>query len=144
MAVYVDLCNLIIDKRAITEKYDGGLAQFRVDYNIPTSEVNQEDDELFLLAKMNADEFDLNALIAKGLHFDNDKYQSNDFSILPRYSGFLWETDWVQHNGVFAWHINTSQEVLAKVNEISNLTVDFILEEIEKGNILLKTIRIEE
>jgi hypothetical protein len=70
--------------------------------------------------------------------------QSNDFSILPRYSGFLWETDWVQHNGVFAWHINTSQEVLAKVNEISNLTVDVILEEIEKGNILLKTIRIEE
>lgn len=144
MAVYVDLCNLIIDKQSVIEKYDGGLVQFRLDYNIPASEVNQEDDELFLLAKMNADEFDIDALVAKGLHFDYEKYQSKDFTILPRIGDFLWETDWLHHNRVFAWHVNTSQKVLAKVHEISNLTMDVIQEEIEKGNFLLKTIRLEE
>ena len=141
MATYVHNYNLIIRKQAVIEKYTGGIEQFRIDYNIPSSEINQEDDELFSLGQMNDDQFDVDSLISKGLSFDTDQQKSDDFVILYRYGDLFWEANWIVHNKVFAWHIETSSEILLKVDEISNMTMDAISEQFEKGNNLFKTIR---
>ena len=141
MATYVHIYNLIIRKQAVIEKYLGGIEQFRIDYNIPSSEINQEDDQLFSLGQMNADQFDVNSLISKGLSFDAEQQKTNDFVILYRYGDLFWEANWIEHNKVFVWHIDTSSEILLKVDEISNMTMDDINEQLEKGNNLFKTIR---
>jgi hypothetical protein len=141
MAIYVHIYNLIIRKHAVIEKYLGGIEQFRIDYNLPSSEINQEDDELFSLGQMNADQFDVDSLISKGLSFDAAEQKSDDFVILYRYGDLFWEAKWIEHNKVFAWHIKTSSEILLKVDEISNMTMDDISEQFEKGNNLFKTIR---
>ena len=141
MATYVHIYNLIIRKQAVIEKYSGGIEQFRIDYNIPSSEINQEDDELFSLGQMNADQFDVYSLISKGLSFDAAEQKSDDFVILYRYGDLFWDANWIEHNKVFAWHIETSNEILLKVDVISNMTMDDISEQFEKGNNLFKTIR---
>ena len=141
MATYVHIYNLIIRKQAVIEKYSGGIKQFRIDYNIPSSEINQEDDELFSLGQMNDDQFDVDSLISKGLSFDAAKQKSDDFVILYRYGDLFWDANWIEHNKVFAWHIETSNEILLKVDVISNMTMDDISEQFEKGNNLFKTIR---
>ena len=85
MPICIDIFSLILDKKVIAQKYHGGLAQFRIDYHIPASEINEEDDELFSLRQMNADEFDLAALVAKGLSYDDKLLRSDDFTITCRY-----------------------------------------------------------
>ena len=42
MPIYIHLANLIIDKKAVSSKYNGGLAQFRLDYKIGQGSYNQE------------------------------------------------------------------------------------------------------
>jgi len=143
MPVYIFLSNLIITKKAVIEKYAGGLEQFRKDYKIPEWEVNHEDDELFSLSKMNADEFDIERLMSKGLSFDIDAQKSEDFTILNRYGGEFWEVPWLENNRVFAWHTNTSSACKARMEEICNMTMDAIMEKNDKGNNLFRTIRME-
>lgn len=143
MPVYLHIFNLVIDKKSVIEKYQGGIDQFRLDYNIPFSEVNQEDDELFSLGQMNADQFDIDGLVSKGIQFDNESQTSNDFTIVYRYGDLFWDAKWLKHNLVFAWHINASSELQARVAEISNMTMDYIVEQMENGINLLKTIRHE-
>ncbi len=53
MPVYLHLANLIVDKAAVDRKYAGGIEKFRLDYNIGGDNCNQEDDELFNIARMN-------------------------------------------------------------------------------------------
>lgn len=141
MPVYLDTFSLILDKKAIIEKYSGGIEQFRIDYNIPESQVNQEDDELFALGKMNGDEFDIDKLVAKGLSFDEINQKSNDFTIIYRYGDLYWEVNWLKHNKVFAWHIKTDPRLIAKVDEISALSISEIQNQMKKGIDLLWTIR---
>ncbi len=143
MPVYLDIFNLIIDKKAIIEKYSGGIEQFRIDYEIPLSEINQEDDELFSLGQMNVDEFDIDSLIAKGLSYDTDGQKSDEFTILCRYGDFLWDVSWLKHNGVFAWHVDTHPDLTLKMDMICNMTMDEIATEMEKGNYLFSTIKLE-
>lgn len=141
MPVYLDIFNLIIDKKAVVQKYSGGIEQFRIDYGIPQSEINQEDDELFLLGQMEPDEFDIDRLVSKGLSYDTDRQQSDDFTIVYRYGEFFWDVKWLKHNRVFAWHIDVSGDLKLKMDEISNMTMDDIIKQSEKGNNPLKTIR---
>lgn len=141
MAIYLDICNLIISKQIVREKYIGGINQFRMDYDLPNSEINQEDDELFALGQMNVDEFDIEKLVSNGLRFDFENQQSTDFFILERYGDFIWNTDCIEHNRVFAWHKETSKAILSRVNEISNMSIEEIFEQLEKGNNLLQTIK---
>jgi hypothetical protein len=143
MAIYLRNFNLIINKKAVIEKYAGGIEQFRKDYNIPASEINEEDDELFSLGQMNVDPFEshIDDLISKGLDFDLVQNRSDDFTIASRFSDLFWKVDWLKQNYVFAWHIDTSNEIKLKVEEISNTSMDEIAEQFDKGNNLLKTIR---
>lgn len=128
MPVYLHIANLVIKKTSVIEKYSGGIEQFRLDCNIPVSEINQEDNELFSLGLMNADEFDIEKLMNKGLHFDIDWQYSDDFTIINRYGGLFWEAAWLKQNGIFAWHIDADSELIDKADQISNMTMDYIVE----------------
>ena len=144
MPVYLHLANLIIRKDAVAIRYPGGIEQFRIDYQMDEMETRQEDDELFLIAQMNTDDFYLDELVAKGLHYDLESNFSSDFTLFGRYDpNFEWKADWLEHNGVFAWHIETNDELKRKVAEISEMHVEDIFNEMAKGNNLLQTIRLE-
>jgi hypothetical protein len=143
MPVYLHLFNLVIDKKAVIRKYTGGIAQFRIDYDILLSEINQEDDELFSLGQMNADQFDIDSLISKGLSYDIYGEKSEDFTIVYRYGDLLWDVKWLEHNRVFAWHIDISDDVKLKMNKVCEMTMDDLVKQMEKGNNLLKPIRLE-
>jgi len=143
MPIYLHIFNLIIEKKAVREKYEGGLNQFRLDYNLPASEIHQEDDELFALGQMD-EEIDVDSLTAKGLQFDYKTKRSNDFVLLYRYGDLSWKVDWLEDNKVFAWHVETHPTLKIKAKEISQMLMGDIIAEQEKGNNLFRTIKKQE
>ncbi|MCF8430165.1 MAG: hypothetical protein K9G64_08545 [Bacteroidia bacterium] len=141
MPIYLHLANLIVNKTAITNKYEGGLAQFSIDYPINENNYNQEDNELYAIARMKIDEFDLDDLINKGLAFDEALQFSPDFILIARYSTYLWETNWISDNTIFAWHIHAGIAFIDKANAISNTTVEDIQIMFSKGENPFATIK---
>ena len=142
MPVFIHLANLIFSKEIITDKYKGGENQFRIDFQIGKSEVNQEDDELFLIAKMNIDEFNIRELVEKGLSYNDLQNYSSDFVAITRYGGATWTVDWLKENKTFAWHTKCSKVQKEKAIEIGEkMTMDKIQELQEKGINLFETIK---
>ncbi len=111
MPVYLHLANLIVDKAAVARKYAGGIEQFRLDYHIGGENYNQEDDELFNIARMNIDEFDIERLTARGLHYEEEPEFSPDFVLKYRYDKTMWDVPWLDYTIIFAWHINAKPEL---------------------------------
>ena len=142
MPIYVHLANMIVDKKIIDKKYDGGCNQFRIDWDIDNGEHNQEDDELFGVARMNADEFDIEKLIQGGLEYHEDTENSNDFVIITRYDGALWQADWLDNNGIFAWHSKCIQEQKDRAIYIGEImTMQEVVDLGEKGVNVFQTIK---
>lgn len=140
MPIYVDLCNLIIEKETIRKKYQGGMEQFRKDYTFGEASVNQEDELLFSLTSMTVSEFRIDELEAKGLHFDKASQSSTDFTIIQRFGDFKWKLDGLTHNHVFVWHVNTPIHQIEKAKEIGNMLMDDLLKLMDAGENPLKTI----
>jgi hypothetical protein len=140
MPVYIELANLIVPKSTIEKKYTGGADQFRTDYSIDGDNRHQEDDLLFSISRMNCDDYDLKKLVEKGLDYDFKEGRSTDFTILARYGGVLWDMDWLEYNGMFAWHINTEEEKIDMARKRNELTMDKISEMFELGMNPFKTI----
>lgn len=140
MALYLHQFNLIVLKESVIQKYDGGLNSFRKDYEISTSEINQEDDRLFSLCQMNPEGFDIAKLTEKGLEFDEARQHSDDFVILGRYFDNFWKVKWIQENKVFAWHVDAGPEELQMIERISNMSIDELAECADKGKNLLGAI----
>ncbi|MDA9872603.1 hypothetical protein N9C25_00100 [Saprospiraceae bacterium] len=142
MPVYLDLANLVFEKRLLDQKYIGGCDQFRLDWNIVNSEANEEDDELISLASMNMDEFEIEKLIERGLEFNSDLQCSNDFVAISRYGGAHWETDWLNNNDTFAWHVKCDAKQKERAVQIGEvMTMDKIQELNDKGINVYKTIK---
>lgn len=142
MPIYIHLANMIVDKKIIDTKYYGGCNQFRIDWDIDAGIYNQEDDELFGVARMNADEFDIEKLIQGGLEYNEDAENSNDFVIITRYDGALWQTDWLDNNGIFAWHSNCIQEQKDRALHIGEvMTMQEVIHLSEKGVNVFETIK---
>lgn len=142
MPVYLHLANLVFSKEAISTKYKGGKNQFRIDFQIGISKVNQEDDELFLIAKMNIDEFNFAELIEKGLSYDSVNNYSSDFVAITRYGGSIWSVDWLIENNTFAWHSQCADNQKEKAIEVGEkMTMDKIQELQEKGINVFETIK---
>jgi hypothetical protein len=79
MPTYIHLANLIINKSAIEQKVKGGCKAFR-EHNIFTNiELNQEDNDVFSLTRMNPDEFDTGTLQEMGLDYNEKEDTSTDF-----------------------------------------------------------------
>jgi len=89
---------------------------------------------------MNCDDYDLKKLVEKGLDYDFKEGRSTDFTILSRYGGVLWDMDWLEYNGMFAWHINTEEEKIDMARKRNELTMDKISEMFELGMNPFKTI----
>ena len=141
MPIYLDLSNLIIPKIVIQNKYFGGTAAFKQKYYAATNR-NQEDNELFCLVKMNADEFDLQDLVSNGLSFDSEIMESSDFCIINRYGNPFWKVNWIAYNSAFAWHQKANKDQVNKAKYIGEqMTMDQIAQELEAGNNLLQTIK---
>lgn len=132
---------MIIRKSAISEKYAGGLEQVRMGYAIGISEVNQEDDELFLTGRMNIDKFNIQRLTLKGLSFDESNQYSDDFTIKPCHGPYLWEMTCIADSRVFAWHIDAKQECIDKAIKIGSTPCYEISAMFEKDENPFKTIR---
>ena len=142
MPVFLELANLIFEKELLNKKYQGGCAQFRIDWKIPDSEVNQEDDELISIASMNLDEFEIDKLVRLGLEFDADKQFSNDFVAVSRYGGASWEVDWLECNESFAWHPNCLPEQKTRAKYLSEeIPLDEIFDLLDQGIEVFKTIK---
>ena len=142
MPLYLDNANLIFSKAIIEAKYAGGCEQFRNDWKMDSNSLNDEDDELFMLAVINVDEFDLYPLFKKGLSFDSEKQTSTDFVAVGRYEGVFWEPNWLKANASFAWHVNCKKEQEERAIEISeHMTMDVLEKLLNKGIEVLKTIR---
>lgn len=144
MPIYLHIFNLIVPKKVIAEKYQGGISQFLKDYKFGEFEINQEDDELFSFGQMDYDCLPIDELIEKGLHFDKTNQYSEDFTVIYRYGENFWNVSWLQHNTLFAWHIDTSPDLLLKVDEIGNMTIEEFNNQTEKGNNLFKAIRLKD
>ena len=142
MPIYLDNFNLLVPKKVIAEKYQGGISQFLKDFRFAEFEINQEDDELFSLGQMNYDCLPIDELVEKGLHYDDMNHSSHDFIVIARYGKDLWNAPWIKHNKVFAWHINAHETSIKKAEKISNTDVAEIMELIVQGKSPLKTIRI--
>ena len=140
MPVYIHPANLIINKKAITERYNGGIEQFRKDFG-DDNKFFQEDVELFALARMNCDEFNERKLVDGGLHYDRETNTSKDYVIVSRYGGGLWQVDWLTNTGVFAYHTDCSPEHREKVNEIGSKTVEELQIIFDAGGNPFETIR---
>ena len=137
MPIYIHPANLIIQKKTIAQKYIGGINHFKVMFFSDANALNQEDDELFSITKMNRDEFDIEHLVLNGLSYSET---SDDFVILTRYGGRCWDAEWLEDDKVFAWHKNCLPELVAKAKVISNKNYIDILSEIEQGENPLKVI----
>ena len=133
MPTYIHLANLIIRKSAIEQKIVGGCATFRENYIFRNIELNQEDNDVFSLTRMNPDEFDLDTLIELGLAYDEDQNSSTDFTIVTRYGGILWEVDWLQQNGIYAWHMDSSPEEITLAKLKSDMLMSTMVEILERG-----------
>ena len=142
MPVYLDIANYIFDKQALEKKYKGGCTQFRVDWKVGDNDTSQEDDELICLARMNVDEFDIDALIGAGLSYDDGKEQSEDFVAVTRYGGALWETEWLSYNSTYAWHVDCKNWQKEKALYLSEeMRMEEIQELLEQGVEVFQTIK---
>lgn len=120
MPVFIHFANLIIPKTVVEAKYPGGIRQFKEENDFTNTNHNQEDDELFVISRKFVHEFDLGMLIQKGFDYDKKNHFSNDFMLLPHKGKSPWTVDWLETNGVFAWHKNTHPDLVARANFIAH------------------------
>jgi len=141
MPIVLDLANLIIKKSIIEEKYHGGVEAFRERYFKSITPKNSEDNMLFSLVKMNADEFDIDELVDNGLSFDETTKTSKDFTIYSKYGGTYWEHENLKSNGVFVWHKQDDELKIVKARYIGEvMLISEIQEAYEQGKELMQNI----
>jgi len=124
MPIYLSPACLIIDKKAIAQKYVGVVSKFCSDYFSKENEFSQENDEIFMIAPMNSDEYDIDELIQLGLDYDKEIGFSNDFVIYQRYYGYLWQVDWMEDNKFYAWHIDTNPKLKSKAGKFGEIKMN--------------------
>ena len=141
MPIVLDLANLIIEKSIIEEKYSGGIDAFRERYIKSTSPKNSEDNMLFSLVKMNADEFDIDELVNNGLSFDETTQTSKDFTIYSKYGGAYWKYENLKSNTLFVWHNQDDELKIVKARYIGEvMLISEIQEAYEQGKELMQNI----
>ncbi len=132
MPVYIHLANLLVPKNTIEINYEGGIKQFKIDFNAG-AEYFQEDDELFCVAGMNEDEFNTELLQQRGLRFNSQLQQSTDYVILTRYGGTEWPVNWLEDNEVYAWHIACAPSSKQKAKAYEEMLMSEIEDAFNRG-----------
>lgn len=142
MPIYLYTGNAIFEKKTIDKKYIGGIAQFLKDHESQlANETLFEDDELFVLHTMGADETIIDFFTAKGLDYNTSTHSSHDFVIFDRYSGYLWPVDWLEDNDMYCYHKKCKPELKEKANAMLHITVDKLKAAFNKGKNPFKPIK---
>lgn len=142
MPIYLYTGNAIFEKQTIAEKYLGGITQFLKDHEQKfANETLFEDDELFVLHTMGADETIIYFFTAKGLDYNKITHSSNDFAIFDRYSGYLWPIDWLEDNDMYCYHKNCKPQLKEKANAMLHVTIDKLQAAFDKGDNPFKSIK---
>ena len=127
MPIYIDLSNLIISKSVVELRYNGGLDSFRDRFINSNNPRNQEDDELFQIAKMNPDEFNFQLLESEGLFLEK-----GDYDIINKY-GYKANVDWLKIKFPFINDSNCEPIQIKLAHHLASMTMDIIMKEQEKG-----------
>lgn len=142
MPIFIHLANLIIPKSIVEAKYHGGIKSFKAENDFNNENHNQQDDELFSISRKFIHEFDIGMLMKKGFDYDKEKHHSNDFMLLPRKGKVPWQPEWLDQNGVFAWHTSSHPESIKRANFIAHeLDAETIKRSADLGVNLLLPIR---
>jgi hypothetical protein len=122
MPLYLNLVNLIVQKKSIVNKYQGGLSAFLKDSNWGNIEFDSQDDELLLFAAMNSDEFDFDFFEKAGF------VGHEDYFVLTRYASEEKLPDWLQQNNVFLWHSDCPPNQVKLVEKYCKASTDVFFE----------------
>jgi len=145
MPVFIHFANLIIPKAIVRAKYPGGIDGFLKENDFTGKNHNQEDDELFVISRKFVHEFDLGMLIKKGFDYDKKAHFSNDFVLLPFKGKAPWSVDWLETNGVFAWHKDTHPDLVKRANFIAHeVDAEMAERSAQLGVNLLSPIRLDQ
>ena len=133
MPINTDLSQLVFRKSIIAEKYIGGVAQFKEDFEYSRGKYNREDNELISLVAMNANDLGLSQA-ANNFHriMDEEGYivGSEDFVVVNRYGGKMWDNEWITGDAgkgsVFFWDVNASEASIQEAYDRSNCPMDEI------------------
>lgn len=122
MPLYLNLANLIVQKKSIVNKYQGGLSAFLKDSNWGNIEFDSQDDELILFAAMNPDEFDFDFFEKAGF------IEHEDYFVLTRYAKEEKLPDWLQQNAVFVWQSDCPPNQVKLVEKYSLVSAEVFFE----------------
>ena len=140
MPLAIDIFVLIVPKKVLETKYTGGIEQFKKDF-FRGNDTDMEDGELLGVGYMDADDVNIEKLMMGGLSFNASELFSEDFIIVSRYENpLLWPCRWLIHNSLHAWHVDASEENKKRAEEVGNMTMDRIVELIDKDQNPLGTI----
>ncbi len=92
MAIELEFINLVIRKSTLEEKYQGGLAQFKLD--LPNRSM-REDEQLIRFGCMNWRDLEhfTDVIVSKGLEYKDQ--ETTDFVVISALDGALWKVDWI-------------------------------------------------
>ncbi len=92
MAIELEFINLVIRKSTLEEKYQGGLAQFKLD--LPNRSM-REDEQLIRFGCMNWRDLEhfTDVIVSKGLEYKDQ--ETTDFVVISALDGALWKVDWL-------------------------------------------------
>ena len=133
MPINTELSQLVFRNSIIAEKYIGGVAQFKEDFEYSRGKYNREDNELISLVAMNANDLGLSQA-ANNFHriMDEEGYivGSEDFVVVNRYGGKMWDNEWITGDAgkgsVFFWDVNASEASIQEAYDRSNCPMDEI------------------
>jgi len=105
MSLEIHFWNIVVPKKILELKYPGGPEQFKKDC---PNKMFQEDEYLASYSFMNEYDVDtyMNRLIQKGLIYDRNNDNSEDFVVLAMEvnGGLWWNVDWIDHDSEICWH----------------------------------------
>jgi len=92
MSIELEFINLVIRKSTLEEKYQGGLAQFKLD--LPNRSL-REDEQLVRFGCMNWRDLEhfTDIIISKGLEYQEKV--TTDFVVISALKGPLWHVEWL-------------------------------------------------
>ena len=128
MPLAIDIFALIVPKKVIETKYAGGIAQFKKDF-FRGSDADMEDGELLGVGYMDADDVNVEKLMAAGLSFNRSEPFSEDFVIVSRHGDpLLWPCKWLIQNSLHAWHVEASEENKKRAEDVGDMTIERVFE----------------
>jgi len=122
MPVYCHISQLVVNKKALTVKYPGGVEAFKKRFGF-NKERDREDAELLSFVSMDAAQFD----ILPELGYDEATNTATDYVLIYRYQGLIWEVDWADTDKVFIWHKECKLSSFNKAMEIEAMSMTDVM-----------------